>query len=108
MHVQGSTSKTSQRFPRRRRCLQVFDLNEMMVRSRHCGVSRFCEDILVVLGVNEHAQAQVVLHLLLLGLVLPFPSVLLILLHSQHRLHVYSFHLRHRLEWRQYGTVKHW
>lgn len=89
------------------RCLQVFDLDEMMVCSRHCGVSWFCQDILVVLRVNEHAQPQVVLHLLLLGLVLPFPSILLILLHSQHRLHVDSFHLRDRFSGDS-STVKHW
>lgn len=74
------------------------DLDEVMVRSRHRGVPWFGQDVLVVLRVNEHAQSQVILHFLWPGLVLPLPSTLLVILHSQHCLHIHSFHLHNKHE----------
>lgn len=70
------------------------DLDEVMVGSWYGRVPRFGQDVLVVLRVYEHAQSEAVLRLLLLRLVLPFPSSFLIVLHFQDRLHVYSNHLR--------------
>ena len=70
-----------------------FDLDEVWVSPGHGGVPGLGEDVLVVLGVDEHAQSQIVLRLPPPGHILPFPPVLLILLNSEHRLHIHPLHL---------------
>lgn len=62
-----------------------------MVSTGHGGVPRLGQDILVVLGVDQHTEPQVILHLPPGHVPL---RVLLILLHAENGFHVNTLHLR--------------
>ena len=74
------------------------DLDEVVIGTGHGGVSGSGEDVLVVLGVDEHAEAQVLLRWVPVGSILVFQS--LISVYPQHCFNI------HPLHWMRHGSQK--